>query len=105
MAEALRNTINQISTRLYIDIFLSQKVSRHIPTRRFILLKSTGIDLMVKCNEEAESDPLNIHSQTQYKPGFSQVIFWPDNSLLWMAVLYIIGCISVIFGLYSLDAS
>lgn len=73
------------------------------------LLKSIGIDLMAKCNEEAESDPLNIHSQIQYKPGFSQPwhywYFGPDNSLLWVAVLYITGCISGIFGFYPLDAS
>lgn len=63
MAEALRNRVKQIYTRSYTYIFLSQKVSGCIPTGRFRIQKSIGIALMVKCNEEAESDPLNIHSQ------------------------------------------
>lgn len=53
-----------------MEAFLGQRASGCIPTR-FILLKSIGIDLMVKCNEEVDSDPLNIHSEVHCKPGFS----------------------------------
>lgn len=81
MAKVLRNTVNQVWTRSYMDIFLGQRASGCISARSFILLKPIGVDLMIKCKEESASDPVNIYIlRDTVRQGFSnldaKLIIW-----------------------------